>query len=165
MFRRASVAVAFLAVSLVACGEQAGIAAYFEEAQALAERMVEVGGKFETLMNVQEDPLVWSDEEKRELNDQYGLLQDVQDEAAAMTVPPAFTEAHPLLVQSIGEMLRAIDIIRDIAEAPETATMEKADEMTKKAEKGEALADQYVAEVERILEEKYPGMMAEEEEE
>lgn len=165
MFRRASVAVAFLAVSLVACGEEAGIAAYFEEAQALAERMVEVGGKFETLMNVQEDPLVWSDEEKRELNDQYGLLQDIQDEAAAMTVPPAFADAHPLLVQSIGEMLGAIDIIRGIAQDPATATMEKADEMSAMAEKGEALANEYVTEVERILEEKYPGMMAEDEEE
>lgn len=165
MFRRASVAVAFLAVSLVACGEEAGIAAYFEEAQGLAERMVEVGGKFETLMNVQEDPLVWSDEEKRELNDQYGLLQDIQDEAAAMTVPPAFADAHPLLVQSIGEMLGAIDIIRGIAQDPATATMEKADEMSAMAEKGEALANEYVTEVERILEEKYPGMMAEDEEE
>lgn len=165
MFRRASVAVAFLAVSLVACGEQAGIAAYFEEAQALAERMVEVGGKFETLMNVQEDPLVWTEEEKRELNDQYGALKDVQDEASSMMVPMAFSGAHPLLVQSLGEMVGAIDIIRGIAQDPATATMEKADAMSDMAEKGEALANQYVTEVERILEEKYPGMMAEEEEE
>jgi hypothetical protein len=165
MFRRASLAVAVLAVSLVACGEQAGIATYFEEAQSLAERMAEVGAKFETLMNVQEDPLAWSDDEKRELNDQYGALKDVQDEAATMTVPLAFSGAHPLLVQSIGEMVGAVDIIRGISQDPETATMEKADEMIEKAEKGEVLADQYVAEVERILEEKYPGMMAEEEEE
>ncbi len=163
MFRRASIAVAVLAVSLVACGEQAGIAAYFEEAQALAERMVEVGGKFEALMNVQEDPVVWSDEEKRELNDQYGALKDVQDEAATMTVPLAFSGAHPFLVQSIGEMVGAVDIMRGFAEKPDTATMEKADEMTEKAQKGEALADRYVTEVERILEEKYPGMMAEDE--
>lgn len=165
MLRRASVTVAVLALSLVACGEQAGIATYFEEAQTLAERMVEVGGKFETLMNVQEDPLVWSDDEKRELNDQYGTLKDVQDEASTMTVPLAFSGAHPLLVQSLGEMVGAIDIIRGIAQDPETATMEKADEMSAMAEKGEALANEYVTEVERILEEKYPGMMAEDEEE
>jgi hypothetical protein len=162
MFRRASVAVAVL-VSLAGCAwsERAQIAAYFESAQSLAERMAGVGGEFEALMDAQEDPLAWSDEEKASLDAQYGALKGLGDEAASMSVPRAFSGAHPLLVQSIGEMAGAVDIIRGIAADPETATMEKADEMSLKAESGEVLANRYVSEIERILDEKYPELMAE----
>lgn len=163
MFRRLSPVLAILALALTACvgSERAAIATYFEESQSVAERMSEVGAKFETLMNVQENPLVWTDAEKGEIDGLIATLNDVKDEADSMSVPEAFKDAHPLLVESIGKMVGAIDIIRGIAEKPDSATMEKADEMTAMAENGEKLANDYVEEIEKILNEKYPEMMEE----
>ncbi len=152
---------AVAAVSLSACAwtEQGQIAAYFEEAQILAEGMAQVGTDFETLMTEQENPLEWNAEAKAELDVHFNALKALQDEAAAMTVPEAFANVHPLLVQSIGEMVGAVDLIRGMAADPSTATIQKADDMTAKAENGERLANEYVAELELVLAEKYPEMM------
>ena len=78
-----------------------------------------------------------------------------------MDVPPAFAETHTLLTESIGEMVGAIEILDGIAKDPSTATVAKADDMTAKAENGEKLAGEYVQELERILNEKYPQLLEE----
>jgi|GEM_PF-4481230 len=155
--------VALITLSLAACGvsEEAQIAAYFEESQSVAERMAEVGSTFETLMDGQDESLAWSEDVKVSLDTHFAAMQGLRDEAAGMAVPRAFSGAHPLLVQSIGEMAGAIDIIRGIANDPESATMQKAQEMTAKAENGEELANAYVADIEAILTAKYPEMMEE----
>lgn len=162
MVRRASaVVVAFLALSLAACSERAAVASYFEEAQSLAERMVTVSTDFETLINAQEDPTKWSDESKVQLAQSLSDLRDLHDEAQGMSVPEAFVSVHPLLVQSLDEMAGAVAIIDEIAKDPAQATMERADEMTKKAQEGERLAGEYVSQLEKILAEKYPEMIEE----
>lgn len=154
---------ALSAVAFTACvpSEEAAIATYFEEAQSVAERLVEAGAKFETLMNVQDDPLDWSEAEKTELATIAGTLTELRDDARSMSVPPALADVHPLLPQAMGEMIAAVDIIRDIAEDPSTATEEKADEMTAKAEEGERLANEYVTRLEQVLTERYPELMEE----
>ncbi len=151
------------ATAFVACtpSEEVAIATYFEEAQAIAERLVEAGAKFETLMNVQDDPLQWSDAAKQELATIAESLTHLRDEAREMSVPPALADVHPLLVQSMGEMIAAVEIIRGIAEDPSTATEAKANEMTAKAEEGERLANEYVARLEQVLTERYPQLMEE----
>ncbi len=162
MFRRAFAAVALLSLSLAACGsEHAAIAAYFEEAQSIGERMVQTSGDFETLMNRQENPLEWSAESKVQLQTTLESMQELRADADNMSVPEAFKEVHPLLVQSLDDMIAAIQIIDDIADDPSLATMEKAKEMTAKAESGEKLANEYVAKLEQILAEKYPELLEE----
>lgn len=158
MFRRASAAVV-LALSLVACSEQSAIAVYFEDAQSIAEGMVETSAKFETLINVQENPLEWSGPAKQELEANLEAMRGLRADAAGMTVPEAFKDTHPLLVQSLENMIAAIEIIDEIAKDPSQGTMERADEMSEKATEGERLANEYVAELERILQEKYPEMI------
>lgn len=160
MFRRASAA-ALLAVALVACSEQSAIATYFEDAQSIAEGMVETSAKFETLINVQENPLEWSDAAKQELATTLDSMRDLHADAAGMTVPEAFKDTHPLLVQSLDNMVGAIEIIDEIAKDPSQGTVERAEEMSEKASEGERLANEYVAELERILQEKYPEMIEE----
>ena len=159
MFRRAAAA-AVLALSLIACSEQSGIAAYFEDAQSIAERMAETSGKFETLINAQENPLEWSDASKAELHATLESMRGLRADAAGMRVPEAFKDTHPLLVQSLDNMVEAIGIIDEIAADPSQGTMERAEEMTAKATEGERLANQYVAQLEAILREKYPEMVA-----
>ncbi len=156
------VAVATLSLSACAWTEQGKIAAYFEEAQILAEGMAQVGTDFEALMAEQEDPLAWDAAVKAQVDAHHNALKALQDQAAAMSVPEAFVDVHPLLVQSIGEMVGAVDLIRGMAADPSSATIQKADEMTVKAENGERLANEYVAELELVLEEKYPEMMEDE---
>lgn len=158
----ASVAVLSLGLGGCAWSEEARIAAYFESAESLAQRMVDTGTSFEALMEEQQDPLAWNGQTRDSLDAVYDDVRNLRDEASSMTVPEAFVAAHPLLVQSLDHMLTAVDIIRGIAADPSTATYEKANEMTAEAEQGEQLANEYVAEIERILAEKYPEMVEEE---
>lgn len=141
--------------------ERAQIADYFETAESIAQRMADVGSSFETLMDAQTDPLSWSEDAKAQLADRAAALEALRDEAASMTVPHAFSGAHPLLVRSIDDMVGAVDIVQTIASDPSMATYDKANEMTAKAAEGESLAGEYVSELERILNGKYPEMMAE----
>jgi hypothetical protein len=152
---------ATLGLSACALSERAAIAAYFEESQGIAERMAQVGAEFETLMEAQENPLEWSDEDKAALATHKAALDELHDKAASMSVPEAFVDVHPLLVRSIGEMVAAVDIIRAISEDATLATKEKGDEMTAHAEEGERLANEYVQKLEQVLQEKYPEMMEE----
>lgn len=163
MLRRA-LPVALIALSFAACApsEEEQIAAYFEESQSVAERMAEVGTTFETLMDGQDESLAWGEDVKVSLDTHFAAMQGLRDEAAGMIVPRAFSGAHPMLVESIGEMAEAIGIIRGMANDPESATMQKAQEMTARAENGEELANAYVADIEAILTARYPEMMAEE---
>ena len=162
MFRRALVAVAAVSFSLVACvSEHASIAAYFEEAQSVGERMVQTSGAFETLMNQQENPLEWSTESKVQLQTTLESMNELRADADTMSVPEAFKGVHPLLVRSLDEMIAAIEIIDNIADDPSLATMEKSKEMTQKAENGEKLANEYVAKLEQILQERYPELLEE----
>lgn len=162
MVRRASIAVvATLTMALVACSEHASVAAYFEEAQDIAERMVEMSTKFETVINAQEDPMQWSDESKQQLSATLDGLRELRDEANGMSVPEAFTYVHPLLVQSLDRMIEAIEIIDEIAVNPAIATVDLANDMTQKAEEGERLANEYVTGLERVLQEKYPELLEE----
>ena len=87
-------------------------------------------------------------------------MRGLRADAAGMRVPEAFKDTHPLLVQSLDNMVEAIGIIDEIAADPSQGTMERAEEMTAKATEGERLANQYVAQLEAILREKYPEMVA-----
>lgn len=162
MFRRVFATVAVLSLSLAACGsEHAAVAAYFEGAQSIGERMVQTSGEFEALMNQQENPLEWSAESKAQLKTTLESMGELRADADGMSVPESFKGVHPLLVQSLDEMTGAIGIIDQIADDPSLATMEKANEMTAKAESGEKLANEYVTKLEQILAEKYPELLEE----
>ena len=163
LFRAASLLAAVSALALAACAptEQQAIENYVTEAQEIAEGLVEAAAKFETLMNVQPDPLAWNEATKTELQAILGQFRTLRSEAEGMTVPPALAETHPLLVQSLSDMAGAVEIIEGIALDPATATEEKADEMTAKAENAEKLAEEYVQKLQATIEAKYPEMMAE----
>ncbi len=163
MVRRALPSLVFLSLFLVACigSKEAAVVSYVEKVQSIGERMAENGTKFEVLMDTQEDPLVWSDEEKAEISKTIDALEELQSEAAAMSVPEPFMAIHPLLTQSIGEMVAAVTVIRDITVDPTLATLEQAQEMTANAENGEKLSTQFVEQLEAILNAQYPEMMKE----
>ncbi len=163
MFRRATATVAVVALALAACSsEHAIIATYFDESQSIAERMVAASTTFESIVNAQENPMEWSDAAKQQLSETLDALDVLRDEADGMSVPEAFKDVHPLLVQSLDQMIAAIRIIDDIALDPSIATMDMANDMTKKAEEGERLANEYVTQLERILQEQYPELVVEE---
>lgn len=163
MVRRVASPLVFLSLFLVACvgSKEAAVVSYVETVQSVAERMSETSTMFDTLMKTQENPLVWSDEEKAEISKTIDTLTELQSETKAMSVPASFTAIHPLLTQSIGEMLAAVTIIRDLTVDPTLATLEKAKEMTATAESGERLSTQYIEQLEVILNEQYPAMMKE----
>lgn len=161
MFRRvvSVTSVSLMAVFLGACTEQAAISSYFEESQSIAERMVQAGTDFEAIMGAQDSPLAWSDETVRRLDAVHATMRSLRDEASGMSVPEAFVDVHPLLVQSLENMVQAIDIISGIAKDPSTASVQLAKDMTAKAQEGEQLANEYVTALERVLTEKYPEMI------
>lgn len=162
LFRSSVLAVVSLA-SLAACAptEQELIETYVTEAQEVAEGLVEAAAKFETLMNVQPDPLAWNDATKTELQAILGQFERLRSEAQRMDVPPSLADVHPLLVRSLSDMAAAVEIIEGIALDPSTATEEKADEMTAKAENAEKLANEYVEQLQGVIQEKYPEMLEE----
>lgn len=164
MFRTYAVgAMVAACATLVACApsEEARIAAYVDEAQEIAERLAEAGSSFEDLMNAQDDPLAWSDEEKSELSRVSSELETLRSETQSMSVPVALTEVHPLLVQSMAEMIDAVAIIRSIANDAALATEAAVNDMIAKAEEGERLANEYVEQLEQVLTEQFPAMMEE----
>lgn len=163
MQRRASLPFFFLSVFLVACigSKEAAAVSYVESVQSVAERMSETSAMFETLMDTQENPVAWSDEEKAAISKTVESLTELQSETKAMSVPASFAAIHPLLTQSIGEMLAAVTVIRDLTVDPALETLEKAKEMTAAAENGEKLSTQFVEQLETVLREQYPAMMNE----
>lgn len=161
MFRRVAsiVSVSLLTAFLGACTEQAAISSYFEESQSIAERMVQTGTDFEAIMGAQDSPFAWSDETVQRLDAVRASMDSLHKEASNMSVPEAFVDVHPLLVQSLENMVQAIDIISGIAKDPSTASVQLAKDMTAKAQEGEQLANEYVTALERVLTEKYPEMI------
>lgn len=154
-------AVLCLALSACMMTEEQRVAAYVEDAQAIAERMFAVGSEFETLMTEQPDPLQWSDETVASLDGILKTFAELRVETEGLSVPEALADVHPLLVRSLDDMIAVIDIVRDVAEDPAAATEEQSDEMMAKAESADALANEYVQELERVLAEKFPEMVEE----
>lgn len=154
-------ALTLLTPLFVACNpETVAIATYFDEAQSVADRMVESGVKFETLMNVA-DPMAATDEINVELDTVVSELTMLRDEAAAMSVPADLVDVHPLLVESLVHMVDAVSMIQEIAADPSKATMARLSEMDEKASEGERLANEYAQKLEEVLAEKYPEMLEE----
>ncbi len=157
------VPVLLASVVLVSCmsSEQRAIETYFTEAQNVAERLVEAASEFSTLMNAQSNPLQWSAEDTAKLDTILETFEGLKDEAEDMSVPEALEDIHPLLVESLGDMTAAVEIIVNIAHDPTTASMEKAQDMTANAENAEKLAGEYVQKLQSRLEEKYPELLQE----
>ncbi len=141
--------------------EQVALEQYLEKAEVIGDQMIEMGTKFETLMNVQGDVLAWSDAEELELDTVHTAFLQMETDAKAMVAPAILADIHPLLIESIQEMRMAIEGVLKIAQNPALASNRLAAEIEDHGTKGEALGTQYVEEMEAAIAEAYPEVMEE----
>lgn len=152
------------ALMLCACApdpEQVALEEYLESADSMGDKMVEMGTKFETLMNVQGDMLSWSDAEEMELDAVHTAMLQMEADAKVMTPPAILTDVHPLLIGSIQEMRMAIEGVLKIAQDPAIASNKLAAAIEAHGIKGEELGTQYAEEMEAAIAAAYPEMMEE----
>lgn len=141
--------------------EQVALEEYLSHAETLGDQMVEMGTKFETLMNVQGNVLAWSDAEEMELDDVHTSLLQMEANAKAMVSPAILANVHPLLIASIQEMRMAVEGVLKIAQNSALASNKLAAEIETHGVKGEELGTQYVEEMEAAIAAEYPEMMEE----
>ncbi len=137
---------------------------YFTQGEMLAQDMSTAAERFENVINTQGDILQWTEEQKGEVRDVVETMDTLKTQAEAMTVPEDIKDIHPLLVQSITELGDAIRGILAIAEKPDTATEAGLNALAKKAQDGEAHANEYLQKMEARIKEKYPQYVTDEEE-
>ncbi len=151
-------------LTLCACApdpEQVALEAYLEDAEVLGDQMVEMGTKFETLMNVQRDVLAWSDAEEQELDTVHTAFLQMEADAKLMTPPAILVDVHPLLIESIQEMRMAVEGVLKIAQNPALASNKLAAEIEAHGTKGDELGTQYVEEMDAAITAAYPDVMEE----
>lgn len=157
---------AFLAsLTLVACGadpERIALEAYLNAGEEVANAMVETGGKFETLMNVQGNVLAWSQAEKDELALLVSGFGDIEAAVNAMTPPALLADIHPTLVSAVSTLHEAVKGVAEMAENPTAFTMERGAEIEQSADKSNQLADKFFADLEAALRANYPDLVTEE---
>jgi ABC-type transporter Mla subunit MlaD len=134
---------------------------YLTQAEEIGNELVEAGAKFETLMNVQNDALEWSEAEKDELKAIVEAFDALTAKVEFMSVPDILSDIHPLLVEGIGEMRTAVAAILDIANDPSKATESAIASIESHATRGEELADEYVVKMEAAVEAAYPDALEE----
>lgn len=147
---------ALLVSACAADPEQVALEMYMEEGEEIGTELSEIGGKFETLINVQGDMLAWTQAEKDELNNVASTIDQLLERANAMTPPAILQGVHPMLIEAIEEMTMAIDGIVLIANNPSKATERLAQEIEQHGTNAEKLADDYVAKLESAIAEAYP---------
>lgn len=141
--------------------EQVALEAYLSDADELGTQMVEMGTKFETLMNVKADILAWTDAEEEEMDTVHTAFLSMEADAKAMTPPAILIDVHPLLVESIQEMRMAVEGVLKIAQNPALASNKRAAEIEAHATKGEELGTEYTEQMEAGITAAYPDMMEE----
>ncbi len=134
---------------------------YLTDAEAIGDSMMEMGTKFETLMNVQGDTFAWTDAEEQELDAVHTSLIEMEADAEAMVAPAILSDIHPLLIESIQEMRMAVEGVLRIAQNPAIASIRTVTEIETHATNGEALGTQYAEELEAAIAAEYPEMMEE----
>ncbi len=160
--RRFAPVLALLALTLTACGpssDQVAVARYLTDAEPVASDLSEAGARFETLMNVQDDTLRWTVEEKAELQDIVADMQALKVRAEAVAVPAELQDIHVLMPQAVAKMIESMQIVAGLASDPSTATEDKMNEAVAKAEEGGVLAQQYVDRLGQLLQERYPDLL------
>jgi hypothetical protein len=152
---------AFLVSACAADPEQVALEQYLIDTEELGTQMSDMGTKFETLMNVQDDIFVWSDSAKQELDAVLDSLVEMEAHASSAIVPTVLQDVHPLLIKSIQEMRMAVEGVVAIAENPSVATTKMATDIEVHATKGEELGIEYAEEMEASITAAYPEMMEE----
>lgn len=152
------------ALVLVACGgdpQRAAVEDYLASAGELANTVAEVSGKFETLMNVQSNPLNWSDAEQEEIAAIVASFADVEDAVKELTPPSLLAEAHATLVSSVEKMTEATRGIANVASDPGSFTNAMGTTIERQATEASRLMDAYVGAVEETVGATYPDLLQE----
>lgn len=139
--------------------EQVAVEQYLMDAEVIADQMVEMGAKFDTLINVQHDIMSWSATEKQEITAVADALNSMMDQAEAMDPPAILADIHPTLIDSLDEMRLAVEGIETIANDPSKASEEFAKSIEDHAIAGEELGTEYADSMEAAVTEAYPEMM------
>lgn len=150
------------ALLFTACGasaEQVAVEQYLTDAEAIADQMVEMGAKFETLINVQQNMMNWSAAEKQEITALADALNSMINQAEAMNPPAILADIHPTLIDSLNEMLLAVEGIETIAKDPSKATEALAKSIEDHATAGEELGTEYADSMEAAVKTAYPELL------
>lgn len=160
---RAGIALCGFAL-LAGCGdsERAAVEQYFLDMEPIAQNMSDVGIQFETMMDTQANVTAWTEAEKNEVREVDTAMKDLRSDVEAVSVPAMLADVHPVLENALSEMHGAVTMVLALAEDPSKATEAMADEMMAKAEKGEALANEYLQKLEAAVAAKYPDMLGQE---
>ncbi len=150
---------------LAACGnsERVALENYSAIGEKVGETISEAGSKFETLMNVVQDPTAWTVEEKKELQVIINMMDSATVMAGTMQPPAIIKDIHPLLPRAIGEMRSAIIMMAELANDPENTTEEKLSMMSDAIESGDKHITEYMDKMEMAIGEKYPDLAGMEE--
>ncbi|MBP9750796.1 MAG: hypothetical protein KBC95_03030 [Candidatus Peribacteraceae bacterium] len=149
-------------VSLTACqvdSERVATEAYLQNAEPIAQSLVETGGKFETLINANPDPLEWSADAKAEMQNILAAMTSLSADAKALTPPEFLATAHPLLVEAIAEMQAGMTVIADAAANPSAVTEASIAKADSHAEEASVLGERYVSQMETAINAKYPDLL------
>lgn len=146
---------------LSACGntERVALENYIEVGDEVGQTVSEAGSKFETLMNVVQDPTAWTEDEKQELQNIIALMDSAKVMAGNMNPPAIIQEIHPLLLQAINEMYSAIVMMAELANDPANTSEEKLTMMTDTIDAGDKHITEYMTKMEAAIGEKYPDLM------
>lgn len=163
MSRRTGFLVTLLSVSLfAACGanpERAALEAYFAAGQQVGDLVLEAGNKFETLMNIQANPVAWTDAEKQEMTAITDAMTKAKEMAEAMQAPEVIADIHPLLVRSVSEMGSAMTGMSEMAATPASMSEERLNGLMESIQNGDSLISEYMTKMETTLQDKYPDLL------
>ncbi len=121
----------------------------------------DAGSKFETLMNIQPNPLEWTDAAKQEIQTILSSLETAKDMADDMNPPAIIADIHPLLVSAIEEMNTAVAMMAELGANPADTTEEKLEAMVASIVASEEHINEYATKMEQTLGEKYPDLIQE----
>lgn len=149
---------------LAACGanpEHVAMKAYLSSAHEIASSLEDAGSKFESIMTSEANPLAMSEGAKTQLDAIITGLKTAQSTVASLPVPDALKDVHPLLSDSLGNMLSAMETVVAVAKDPTKAESLMDASLETKVETGQKQADEYMSKLESVLKEKFPDLMAE----
>lgn len=159
--RRTLSFVAFVSLSLAACGsgDRVAVERYLTQTEPIAIELSETGSRFETLMNVQDDALNWTEAEKTELRDILADMQALKTQAESLNVPGELSNIHSLMPRAVAKMIESIQIVEAMANDPAKATEEELNAAVAKTEEGGLMAQQYVDRLGEFLQQRYPELL------
>lgn len=139
---------------LSGCAEDPNIALrdeYLATGEQVSTDLVEVGTQLETLMNLQNNALAWSDAEKQELNSIEDKITTIQSAVDAMQPSTEFVDAHPALVDAVSEMSLVVEKLQLLADNPNSATDSLIAELEEHAMNIELYGNTYVEAMEAAV--------------